>query len=179
MARFWLGTAAFTQGDRDRALALFEEALAMAWERDDRIGTHSALYNLAQAALADSERAAADRRLREAVALSAQVGPRANVAYCLEGLAAAAEALGEVERSARLIGAAESLMQMIDEAPFHKDYKPNLSLHDRTAAALHSRLGKVDFEKCRAEGRAMTFEQAVEYALEDATSSRLPKQRAG
>jgi hypothetical protein len=159
-------------------LALFEEALAMAREKDDRIGTYSALYNLARVALADGERAAADRMLREAVALSAQVGPRANVAYCLEGLAATAEALGEVERSARLIGAAEGLLQMIAEAPFYKDYKPNLSLRDRTAA-LHSRLGEVDFEKCRAEGRAMTFEQAVEYSLEDATSSRLPKQRAG
>jgi hypothetical protein len=67
---------------------------------------------------------------------------------------------------------------MIAEAPFYKDYKPNLSLRDRTAA-LHSRLGEVDLEECRAEGRAMTFEQAVEYSLEDATSSRLPKQRAG
>lgn len=42
MARFWLGTAAFTQGYRDRGLALFEEALAMAREKGDRIGTYSA-----------------------------------------------------------------------------------------------------------------------------------------
>jgi predicted ATPase/DNA-binding XRE family transcriptional regulator len=165
MARFWVGTAAFTQGDRDRAVALFEEALAMARERGDRIGTYSALFNLARVALARGEHAAAESMLREAVALSAQVGPRPNVAYCLEGLAAAAEALGEVERSARLIGAAEGLLQTVDEAPFYKDYKPNLSLRDRTAAALRSRLGKARFEELRAEGRAMTFKQAIDHAL--------------
>ena len=166
MARFWLGTAAFTRGDQGRAVTLFEEALAMARKRGDRIATYSALFNLGRVALAGGEPLAADRMLREAVALSAQVGgPRANVAYCLEGLAAAAEALGEVERSARLIGAAEGLLQTVDEAPFYKDYKPNLSLRDRTVTASLARLGKVGFEECRAEGRAMTFEQAVEYAL--------------
>ena len=105
--------------------------------------------------------------LREAVALSAEVGSRAHVAYCVEGLAEAAEALGEVERSARLIGAAEGMLQTIDEAPFYEGYNPNLSLHDLTAADLRSRLGKAGFDGCRAEGRAMTFEQAVDYTLTD------------
>src|SRR3712207_7315151 len=36
-ARFWLGTAAWTRGDQDRAAALFQEALAMA--REDRKST--------------------------------------------------------------------------------------------------------------------------------------------
>ena len=109
--------------------------------------------------------------LREAVALSAEVGPRANVAYLLEGLAAAAEALGEFERSARLIGEAEGLLLTVDEAPYYKEYKPNLSLRDRTTAALRSRLGKTAFEKCRTKGRAMTLEQTVAYALEDNEAS--------
>jgi len=171
MARFWLGTAAFTQGAQGRAVTLFEEALKMARKSGDRIGIYSALFNLARVALASGELAAADRMLREAVALSAQVGPRANVAYLLEGLAAAAEALGELERSARLIGAAEGLLLTVDEAPFYKDYKPNLSLRDRTTAALRSRLGKTGFEECRTEGRAMSLEQTVAYALEDNEAS--------
>ncbi len=163
MARFWLGTAAFTQGDQDRAIPLFEQALAMARERGDRVGIYSALFNLARVALAGGEHAAADRMLREAVALCAQVRPRANLAYCLEGLAAVAEALAEVERSARMIGAAEGLLQTIDEAPFYKDYEPNLSFRDRAAAALSSRLGKARFEECRP--RAMSVKRAVEHAL--------------
>ena len=171
MARFWLGTAAFTQGAQDRAVALFEGALEMARKRGDRIAPYSTLFNLARVALAGGENAEADRMLREAVALSAEVGPRANVAYLLEGLAAAAEALGEFERSARLIGEAEGLLLTVDEAPYYKEYKPNLSLRDRTTAALRSRLGKTAFEKCRTEGRAMTLEQTVAYALEDNEAS--------
>ena len=109
--------------------------------------------------------------LREAVAFSAEVGSRAHVAYCVEGSAAAAEALGDVWRSARLIGAAKGLRQTIGEAPFYEGYNPNLSLRDLTAADLRSRLGKAGFDGCRAEGRAMTFEQAVEYTLTDNENS--------
>jgi predicted ATPase/DNA-binding XRE family transcriptional regulator len=167
MARYWLGTAAWTQGDQGRAVALFEEALAMARERGDRLGTYSALFNLGRVALAGGEPAAAARMTREAVALAAQIGSRAHVAYFLEGLATVAEALGEVERSARLIGAAEGIRQAIDEAPFYRGYRPNLSLRDRTAITLRTRLDEESFERLRAEGQAMTFEQAVAYALED------------
>jgi tetratricopeptide (TPR) repeat protein len=148
-------------------VALFEEALAMARGRGDRIAIYSALFNLARVALVNGEHAAAEHMLREAVALSAEIGSRAHLAYFLEG-AAAAEALGQIERSARLIGAAEGLRQQIDEAPFYKGYKPNLSLRDHTAAALRSRLGDADFEARRTEGQEMTLEQAVEYALDEA-----------
>jgi tetratricopeptide (TPR) repeat protein len=149
-------------------VALFEEALAMARGRGDRIAIYSALFNLARVALVNGEHAAAEHMLREAVALSAEIGSRAHLAYFLEGAAAAAEALGQIERSARLIGAAEGLRQQIDEAPFYKGYKPNLSLRDHTAAALRSRLGDADFEARRTEGQEMTLEQAVEYALDEA-----------
>jgi tetratricopeptide (TPR) repeat protein len=150
---------------------LFEEALAMARERGDRIAIYNALFNLARVALVNGEHAAAEHMLREAVALSAEIGSRAHLAYFLEGAAAAAEALGQIERSARLIGAAEGLRQQIDEAPFspfYKGYKPNLSLRDHTAAALRSRLGDADFEARRTEGQEMTLEQAVEYVLDEA-----------
>jgi hypothetical protein len=51
-------------------------------------------------------------------------------------------------------------------------YKPDPSLYDRTKANVRSRLGEEGFEEAWAEGRAMTFEQAVEYALgRDAASS--------
>ena len=95
-----------------------------------------------------------------------------------EGLAAADESLGEVERSARLIGAAQGLRLTVDEAPFYKDYKPNLSLRDRTTASLRSQLGKAAFEEYRAEGRVMNFEQAVAYTLEDNEVARTSSEQS-
>ena len=39
----------------------------------------------------------------------------------------------------------------------------------RSASALRSRLGDADFEGRRTEGREMSLEQAVEYALDEAS----------
>jgi hypothetical protein len=82
----------------------------------------------------------------------------------LEGLAVVAGVRGEAERSARLFGAAEGLLQAV-EAPVYDYYKPNRSLYERTKAVVRSRLGESAFEEAWEQGRAMTFEQAVEYAL--------------
>jgi tetratricopeptide (TPR) repeat protein len=152
-------------GDEDKATPMFEESLAVAWRLGDRPHTYIALYNLAQVALSrgDQDRAAA--LFEEAVTLSEQIGDRANVAYRLEGLAVVANARGDAERSSCPIGAAEGLHETIG-VPVYVYYEPHRSLYERTATAVRSRLGEEGFEAVRAEGRAMTFEHAVEYALD-------------
>jgi predicted ATPase/DNA-binding XRE family transcriptional regulator len=162
-----LGMMALRQGDHERASSMLEKALALARRSSDRLGTYTALYFLAQIALARGDHATATGMLKEAVALAAKVGPRGGLAYLLEGLAAVAEARGEAEHSARLFGAAEGLIQSI-KAPVYKRHRPKRSLRplDHTIAAVRSRLGEGTFETARAEGRAMTFKQVVEYALE-------------
>jgi hypothetical protein len=78
---------------------------------------------------------------------------------------------GEAERSARLLGAAERLLEEAG-ASVYNYYKPDRSLYERTTANVRSRLGGEGFEETWAEGQTMTFEQAVKYALEsDAASS--------
>ena len=52
VVQVWLGTVALIQGDQDRAIPMFQEGLAQARKRGDRLGTYNALYNLAQVALA-------------------------------------------------------------------------------------------------------------------------------
>jgi predicted ATPase/DNA-binding XRE family transcriptional regulator len=162
-----LGMVALRQGDHDRASSMLEKALALARRSSDRLGTYTALYFLAQIALARGDYATATDMLKEGVALAAQVGPRGGLAYLLEGLAAVALARGEAEHSARLFGAAEGLIQSI-EAPVYKRHRPKRSLQplDHVTAAASSRLGEEAFETARAGGRAMTFKQVVEYALE-------------
>ncbi len=81
-----------------------------------------------------------------------------------------ANARGEAERSGRLIGAAEGLHEAVG-VPVYLYYEPHRSRYERTAAAVRSPLGEEAFEEVRAEGRAMTFEQAVVYALEDDAAS--------
>ncbi len=83
----------------------------------------------------------------------------------MEGLATVAGIQARAERSARLSGAAEGLLEEVGAAVYNY-YKPDRSLYERTATAVRSRLGEGSYEEARAEGRAMDFDQAVEYALE-------------
>jgi predicted ATPase/transcriptional regulator with XRE-family HTH domain len=165
-----LGTALLIQGDHDRAVPMFEEGLAMARRRGDRIGVCSALYHLAQVALVRGDHGLATRILKEGVAISEQMRDRANLSYFLEGLAVVTGVQGRAERTTRLFGAAEGLLEAVG-APVYNYYKPDPSLYERTRSATRSRLGEADFEEVRAEGRTMTFEQAVAYALEDVEPS--------
>jgi tetratricopeptide (TPR) repeat protein len=162
----FLGMAAMLRGDEGQAIPMFEEGLAAARRIGDRSSTYIALYNLAQAALSRSDYDGAVLLFEEGVTLSEQMGDRANIAYCLEGLAVVANARGEAERSGRLIGAAEGLHEAVG-VPVYLYYKPHRSRYERTVAAVRSQLGEEAFEEARAEGWAMTFEQAVAYALEE------------
>jgi hypothetical protein len=64
------------------------------------------------------------------------------------------------------LGAAEGLLEAV-EAAVYNYYLPDRSLYERTVSATRSQLGESAFEEAQAEGRAMTFEQAVAYAFED------------
>jgi predicted ATPase/DNA-binding XRE family transcriptional regulator len=164
VVRIWLGTVALIQGDQNRAIPLFEEGLAQARSRGDRLGTYNALYNLAQVALARGDLELATRMLEEGVTLSEQIGDQANLSYFLEGLAVVSGMQQEEGHSARLLGAAERLQEEAG-ASVYNYYKPDRSLYDCTKADVRSRLGEEGFEQARAQGRAMSFEQAVTYAL--------------
>jgi hypothetical protein len=71
--------------------------------------------------------------------------------------------LGQETHAARLFGATEALRERtgstIGTTPFRK-------LRERYLAVLHAQLGADELAAAWAEGRAVTFEQAVEYALE-------------
>jgi tetratricopeptide (TPR) repeat protein len=159
------GMLALVRGDLARAAQMFGEGLALAREVGDRSTAYIALYNLSQVALYRGDHDRAATLFEKGVTLSEQVGDRANLAYCLEGLATVAGVRGQAQRCARLIGAAEGLHEAVG-APVYVYYEPDRSLYERTVTAVRSRLGESAFEKARAEGRAMNFEQAAAYALE-------------
>ena len=165
-ATICLGMVALMRGDVNRAMETFEESLTVARQIGDKTGACITLYNLAQVSLFRGDYEHAATLFEEGIMLSEQVTDRANVAYCLEGLATVAGVQGNSERSARLFGAAEGLLEFLG-TPVYTYYKPDPSLYERTVSATRSRLGDVAFEEARERGREMTFDQAVEYALED------------
>jgi non-specific serine/threonine protein kinase len=95
-----------------------------------------------------------------------RVGDKWSLAYCFEGLADIARARGEWERAARLFGAAEGLRQAIAAPLPPGESAPTEQARKATVAAL----GRHAFDVTHSEGRMLTLEQAVAYALESQPS---------
>ena len=95
--------------------------------------------------------------------MSVEPGWKEYVDYCLVGLASVSAAAEELERAARLLGAAEALGEEI-----HLRLEPYAeSTRAKTARELDSRLGHDRFAACLAEGRSLSFDEAVSLALAD------------
>jgi non-specific serine/threonine protein kinase len=78
----------------------------------------------------------------------------------------------QYERAARLLGAANQL----GEALGLRAKPPDQECHDHYTVSTRARLGESAFSSAWAEGRAMTLEQAIEYALAAAEAQHTPKE---
>jgi tetratricopeptide (TPR) repeat protein len=164
MARVWLGTTFLIQSDGDRAASMFEEGLVISRRTGDRLSANIALYNLAQVALSRGDYGSATTLFEEGITLSAETRDVANLAYFSEGLAVATGKWGEAQRSARLFGVAEGLLEEVG-ATVYNYYLPDRTLYDHTRAAVRSALGEESFEEARNKGKEMAFDEMVAYAL--------------
>ena len=154
-----LGYEYLLDGDHEQATALNEEAAKLYRDRGSRGGLVYALDNLAWAALVRGDHERARALHEETLALCQELGDKLIGGECLEGLACAAAARGEAERSARLFGAARALGY--EQPPAEH------ALREPYLAVARSRLEEAAWEAAWAEGQAMTFEEAVSYALEE------------
>lgn len=95
-----------------------------------------------------------------------QYGDQRGIADCLEGMTDVAQGQSQPSRAARLGGAASALRENIGIP------RPPISQGklDRTMVSVRQALGEKAFSAAWDRGRAMTLDQAVEYALgENAT----------
>ncbi len=156
-----LGSVARHQGDHNRAATLYRESYALSQEIGSKPIVAYALRNLGLGAYDQANYQQATEFYREGLIRSREVGNRWLSRECLEGLAWVACAQGRYEHAARLLGAAEALREHfglrrppVDQAE-----------HDRRVVSARTPLGETAFAATWAKGRAMTLEQAIEYAL--------------
>jgi DNA-binding NarL/FixJ family response regulator len=162
--RAWLPRGGVAQPGRSRAGQVAERALAISREIGERQATTSALYTLAILARTEGKDEHARNLFEESLRLSAELGNEADVAHCLEGLASMYGAEGRIVRAARLWGAEEAVLEKLEEAVY--TYLPDRALHRGQVAAARSQLDEATWTAAWTEGRMMSLEQAVEYALE-------------
>ena len=88
---------------------------------------------------------------------------KVNVYVFVLSQAAISAGINQPERAARLSGAAQGILETLDR----KISRFNQAEFDRHVQIAYEQLGPDSFENHASQGRAMTMEQAIEYALED------------
>jgi len=156
------------QGDLERAAALAEEAAALSQEAGDLTLLPLPLTWLGWVALLRGDLERAKALHKESLALSEERGAfRQLTLILLEGLACGAGAEGDAHRGARLFGATEALREAIGfplEPALRRLEEPYL-------VGARSQLDESAWTEAWEEGRRMSVEAALEYALSEEESS--------
>jgi len=155
-----LGNLLYDRGDLQAAQTIFTEALQRARQQQDDDSIATILVNLGSAGVLQQDRAGAPL-LIESLQIFARPGNRMGVAFCLEGLAAAAGMDGQTERAAKLLGAAEALREEI-HAPIQASNRVH---YERMIALGRGAVEEEQFRQWWTFGRRLSYEAAVAEAL--------------
>ena len=172
-----LGRLALHQGDYDGAWALLSESWTLFREAGNRSFSAFSVMGLGLVALHRGQYKQATAQLKESLIQFSEVNFEGSVGIfnCVHGLARVAAAEGSQEgmlgekklaRAVRLFGAAEALFEAISDLSF---VVADRAEGDRQVTTIQAQLDESTFVAACEEGRAMTMEQAIAYALEDET----------
>lgn len=158
-----LGCVALTQGDNAAARTIQEESLALFREVEDKRGIAYSLHNLGNVVCAQEDYTTARSFLKESLALFRELGQQQGIAGSLEAFAALASVQKQAQRATRLWGAAEALREEIG-TPLPPSQRVK---YEGLVSETRADMNENAFAAAWAEGRAMTMEQAIEYAMEE------------
>jgi predicted ATPase/DNA-binding SARP family transcriptional activator len=153
-------------GDREKARSLLAAAADVHGERDDRTGLATTLHSIADLELDDGQLAVAAERYRESLSIVRELGRHQPcTTHCLAGLAAVAAARGDAEGAGRLWGVIEYLEE-------ERGFKLNHFERVRYERFIATVAGSAAFDEAVSTGRALSLEQAADYALTHDGDSR-------
>ena len=156
-----LSEVALRQQDYARATQLVEESLALRRQLGNKWGVGVSLGILGWVAMREEKWDRASACLGESLEVRREIGDRSGCAWCLERLAAVAMAQGKAEKAVRLFGAGAALRASIRSAIDPADQPA----YNSKIVSLRRELGKARFNIVWDDGRSLTLEQAVAYAL--------------
>ncbi|MBO0885087.1 MAG: tetratricopeptide repeat protein, partial [Mycobacterium sp.] len=148
-------------GRLDDAEDYAEEHLALARRIGDQRSTAQVHEDLAVVALSRDDHDRAAELLGAALVMSTEVGHMELVAHVVKDLAVVA-AHQEPAHAARLFGAGEALREEVGTPT----WPPRRMMYAQALATVRDVLGQVEFDAAWAEGRVMTPERAITYALQ-------------
>src|SRR5262249_34469148 len=147
--------------DWEATRPLLEERLALCRELGESESLIHTLGGMGHIARDAGEYARARTLYAESLELRRKAGHGVAVAQSLEDFAAFAVRQQQHDRAIRLLGADEAYW----ETPGARPPVASGPEYERTVAESRAALGEAGFAAAWAEGRAMSLEQAIEYAL--------------
>jgi non-specific serine/threonine protein kinase len=162
-----LGRALHAQGRWDAARECYEEALEVARELGTAFEIGLALNSLGAAEGDERHSEAALKHLAEGLRILHGIGYRVAIIESLEGMAGVFATMSAPRRAARLWGASDALRQEIGSVRSAHES----SVHERRLEPVRAILTAEEFARAWEEGRKMSLDDAVRYALDDEAGS--------
>jgi predicted ATPase/class 3 adenylate cyclase len=160
-----LGRVALAQGDYERAIQKFEDALAASRNMGNKFGMALALLGLGRVAQFQGDVTSAHELNLKALMTFQEIIDLASVpqgvAHCLVALSLLAVTQKQMKRAICLFSASKKLYAALR---FEMSAKERAE-HDQAIAAARALLGEEAFATAYEEGKTMTLEEAVAYAL--------------
>ncbi len=151
------------EGRYESASKRIEEGLAIRREIGDKWQIGVALGVWAWIAVLQHDWDSAFSRLTESVAVREEIGDKGGLVWCLEKLGQVELGKENAEKAAIIFSAAASIRAAMGSTmdPFDQ------SEYERDIAVLHKKLGEGKFNMAWNQGRALTLEKTIAFALEE------------
>src|SRR6185436_2599778 len=157
------GNFAYWQGNYPQAIAYHEEAIRL----NEKIGDHYqnlwANVNMAQAILREGDIQKARALFADNIHSTQKANLTIALVYTIEGLASLHASQAHLEHAAQLFAWSDAMREKMG------DHRPPIEQAsvERDLSVIHSKVDDTEFAKLSAEGRAMTQDQAIVYALKE------------
>jgi predicted ATPase/transcriptional regulator with XRE-family HTH domain len=158
-----LGLVEMYRSEFGRAVQLFEESLAIRRRSGDRVGCAIALCNMGEASRRQADYARARTFFVEAIRSLEDLDDPDLLLGSLGGLATIAAIQEQPEYAARLFGVEEALRESLGMPLPPVDQEE----YARHVAGVRDLMDESTFRRAWAEGRSMTIEEAVRYAVSE------------
>jgi len=158
-----LGDVFYCQGELSTASSFYEESAMIARKLNDQWGLAYAIKGMADVVFEQGDFSTASSLYGECITVFQKGADYIGLPFAFESIAALACAKNKLEAAARIFGVADAFRKSTNSPlppPNYDTYQMNLSI-------LRQRLDPGKFDFAWTEGRAMTLDEAVAYALEE------------